>query len=116
MTSSITHFGVWPIKKLNTKTFESARSHHSDCCISVVESIVGHLAGSVPTACDLFSRQHMRMWEMEPDREIIWSTDPDSVEAMTTMLCHRVSYSEGAQRQVIDSHRLNGQMTIPPGT
>lgn len=52
---------------------------------------------------------------MEAGREIIWSPDPDSVEAMTAVLCHRVSYDEGAKRQVTDSPPLNGQMTTPPG-
>lgn len=52
---------------------------------------------------------------MEAGGEIIWSPDPGSVEAMTDMLCHRVSYDEGAKRQVTDSPPLNGQMTTPPG-
>lgn len=57
----------------------------------------------------------MTMWEMEPGGEIIWSPDPNSVEAMTAVLCHRVSYDEGAKRQVSDSPPLNGQMTTPSG-
>lgn len=73
------------------------------------------MAGFIPIVCDLFSVSHKRMWEMEPGREIIWSPDPDSVEAMTAVLCHRVSYDEGAKRQVTDSPPLNGQMTTPPG-
>ncbi len=57
----------------------------------------------------------MRMWEREAGGEIIWSPDPGSEEAMTAVLCHRVSYDEGAKRQVTDSPPLNGQMTTPPG-
>lgn len=52
---------------------------------------------------------------MEDGREIIWSPDPGSAEVMTAVLCHRVSYDEGAKRQVTDSPPLNGQMTTPPG-
>lgn len=52
---------------------------------------------------------------MEAGWEIIWSPDPDSLEAMTAVLCHRVSYDEGAKRQVTDSPPLNGQMTMAPG-
>ncbi|KAK5873655.1 hypothetical protein PBY51_018679 [Eleginops maclovinus] len=52
---------------------------------------------------------------MEAGGEIIWSPDPGRVEAMTAVLCHRVSYDEGAKRQVTDSPRLNGQMTKPTG-
>lgn len=52
---------------------------------------------------------------MEADGEIIWSPDLGSAEAMTAVLCRRVSYDEGAKRQVTDSPPLNGQMTTPPG-
>ena len=76
---------------------------------------LGHLAGFIPIVCDLFSASHMRMWEMEADGEIIWSPDPGSAEVMTAVLCRRVSYDEGAKRQVSDSPPLNGQMTTPPG-
>lgn len=52
---------------------------------------------------------------MEAGGEIIWSPDPGPVKAMTAVLCHRVSYDEGAKRQVTDSPPLNGRMTILPG-
>lgn len=45
----------------------------------------------------------MRVWGMEAGGQIIWSPDPGLVEAMTAVLCHRVSYDEGAKRQVTDS-------------
>lgn len=45
----------------------------------------------------------MRVWGMEAGGQIIWSPDPGPVEAMTAVLCHRVSYNEGAKRQVTDS-------------
>lgn len=52
---------------------------------------------------------------MKAGRKIIWSPDPSSAESMTAVLCHRVSYDEGAKRQVTDSPTLNGQMTMPQG-
>lgn len=42
----------------------------------------------------------MRMWEIEAGREIIWSPDLGSAEVMTALPRHRVSYDEGAKRQV----------------
>lgn len=53
---------------------------------------------------------------MEPGRVIIWSPDPSSAEALTAVLCCRVSYDEGAKWQVTDSPPLNGQTTAPPGS
>lgn len=53
---------------------------------------------------------------MEPGKVIIWSPDPSSAEALTTVLCRRVSYDEGAKWQVTDSPPLNGQTTAPPGS
>lgn len=76
----------------------------------------GRLAESLRTACDPFSGWRRSMWEMEPGRLIIWSPDPSSVEALTAVLCRRVSYDEGAKWQVTDSPPLNGQMTAPPGS
>lgn len=43
---------------------------------------------------------------MEAGGEIIWSPDPGPVKAMTAVLCHRVSYDEGAKRQVTYSPPL----------
>ena len=73
------------------------------------------MAGIILIVRDPFSVYHTRMWEMEAGGEIIWSPDPGSAKVMTAVLCHRVSYDEGAKRQVTDSPPLNGQMTTPPG-
>lgn len=47
---------------------------------------------------------------MKPGRVIIWSPDPSSAEALTAVLCCRVSYDEGVKWQVNDSPPLDRRL------